>query len=163
MNAERPPRVSVIIPTLNRSARLREALASVRAVIGPDLELEIIVADNGSTDDTESVVHEFGACLVRTLTAGAAAARNAGLRAATGAYVAFLDDDDVWLPGHLRPHIRLLATHPEFAGAVGQVVNTDVTRTTRGNLEKSSSTGTILRSRVVSRTCRLTRSSASRV
>ena len=98
-----PTRVSAIIPTKNRAALLREALTSVRAVEGPDLELEIIVADHGSTDDTESVARAFGARLVREPKPGAAAARNTGMRAATGQYVAFLDDDDLWLADHLRP------------------------------------------------------------
>src|SRR5947209_8097109 len=96
MAKQEPIRVSVIVPTKDRSGLLRQALASVRALEGPDLAIELIVADNGSTDDTAAVAHEFGARLVRTLTPGAAAARNAGLRVATGEYLAFLDDDDVW-------------------------------------------------------------------
>jgi glycosyltransferase involved in cell wall biosynthesis len=115
----------VIVPTKNRRSLLCEALASVRALDGPDLDLELIVADNGSTDDTEAVAGRFGARFIRIHTPGAAAARNAGMRAATGEYLAFLDDDDVWLPGHLRPQIEMLRLRPGLAAAVGQVVNCD--------------------------------------
>ena len=119
------PRVSVIIPTKNRSALLREALASVRALDGPDLELEIIVADNGSSDCTAQVAQDFGARFVQTLAPGAAAVRNAGLRVASGDYLAFLDDDDLWLPGHLRPHLAMLAAQPTYAAVVGQIIAVD--------------------------------------
>ncbi|HZU77391.1 MAG TPA: glycosyltransferase family A protein [Dehalococcoidia bacterium] len=121
--------VSVVIPTRDRSALLREALASVAAVRGPDLEFDIIVADNGASDQTRAIAAEFGARYVHTATPGAAAARNAGLRLVRGEFIAFLDDDDVWLPGHLRPHLRLLTERPEFRAAVGQVVNTNLSLT----------------------------------
>ena len=76
------PVVSVVIPTKNRAELLRSALASVRALEGPDLEFEIIVADNGSTDHTAAVASDAGARLVFAATPGAAAARNAGMRQA---------------------------------------------------------------------------------
>jgi glycosyltransferase involved in cell wall biosynthesis len=120
-----PTKVSVVIPTKNRSALLSQALASVRALEGDDLRLEIIVADNDSTDDTEAVANSWGATIVHATTPGASAARNAGLRAVTGEFIAFLDDDDVWLPGHLRPHIELLRARPNFGGAIGQVLTCD--------------------------------------
>lgn len=120
-----PAKVSVVIPTKNRSHFLREALQSVHALAGPDLELEVIVADDSSTDETAAVVCAARARLVRSVASGAAAARNAGLRAARGDFIAFLDDDDAWLPGHLRPHLRLLAERPELDAVVGQTMNTD--------------------------------------
>ena len=55
-----PYRVSVVIPTRNRSALLAEAVRCVQALDGPDLDLEIIVVDNGSTDDTEQVAKALG-------------------------------------------------------------------------------------------------------
>ena len=133
--AVRRPRartVSVIVPTKNRSAMLREALESIVALRGPDLDLEIIVADNHSTDDTCAVAESLGAFVVEAEHPGAGAARNAGLAAATGDYLAFLDDDDVFLPGHLRPHIHFLEQHPDFDVVIGQVVNADFDLANRG-------------------------------
>src|SRR5215467_16114485 len=123
MKALRPRRVSVIVPTSDRPSTLREALASIRALEGPDLIFEILVADNGNNPATKTVVEEFGAVYLRTACKGASAARNVALRAATGDYLAFLDDDDVWLPSHVRGHLALLDEHPEFEAAVGQVVS----------------------------------------
>ena len=135
MNGTAPARVSVIVPTRNRSALLREALASVRAVEGPDLALEIVVANDGSDDDTARVVAEFGAIIIDVSPPGSPAgrgtpaARNAGLRAASGEFFTFLDDDDLWLPEHIRPHLARFRADPELSVVVGQVVNTDEDRT----------------------------------
>jgi glycosyltransferase involved in cell wall biosynthesis len=119
------PLISVVIPTKDRAGYIRQAHASVAALRGDDMRLEIIVADNGSKDGTFDVAREFGAIVVQMATPGAAAARNAGIRAAKGDYIAFLDDDDVWLPGHLRPHLAMLQARPDFDAVVGQVQLTD--------------------------------------
>lgn len=132
MSAASPANVSVIVPTKNRSTLLRQALASIRSVEAPDLRLEIIVADNGSTDDTFQVAQAFGARLVQTLTPGPSAARNCGVRAATGEYLAFLDDDDLWTTNHIRPQIELLRAQPSFDAAIGQIVLTDTSRNPLG-------------------------------
>ena len=118
-------KVSVIVPTCDRPALLREALASIRALEGPDLSFEILVGDNGFAPETPALAEEFGATYLKASTRGASAARNVGLRAATGEYLAFLDDDDVWLPGNLRPHMALLDSHPALDAVIGQVVYTD--------------------------------------
>lgn len=120
-----PMRVSVVVPTKNRADLLRAALASIRAIEGPDLVFEIIVGDNGSTDDTAAVAAAAGARVVHAATLGAAAARNAALRAATGDFIAFLDDDDVWLAEHIRPQLAFLQMHQAHMAAIGQVVVTD--------------------------------------
>jgi glycosyltransferase involved in cell wall biosynthesis len=117
--------VSAIVPTKNRSRQLRTALASIRAIEGPDLQIELIVVDNGSTDDTEHVAQEFDARFLRAAQPGAAAARNVGLEAATAEFVAFLDDDDAWLPEHVRPQLARLAAEPQLAAVVGQIVLTN--------------------------------------
>ncbi len=117
--------VSVVVPTRDRPTLLAVALASIRALEGPDLRFEILVGDNGGLGETAEVADRFGARLLEAPTPGAAAARNAALRAATGEFIAFLDDDDAWLPGNVRPQLAVLADHPGFDGAVGQVLNAD--------------------------------------
>ncbi len=114
-------RVSVIVPTRNRADQLRNALTSIRATEGPDLSLEIIVGDNGTCAEAAAVAAEFNAIHVRATVQGASAARNAAMARATGDYVAFLDDDDAWLPGHIRPHLAMLDQRPELDGVIAQV------------------------------------------
>jgi glycosyltransferase involved in cell wall biosynthesis len=121
-----PRKVSVIVPTCDRPALLRNALASIRALEGPDLRFEILLGDNGFASETRLIAKEFGAIHFKASIRGAGAARNVGLRAATGEYLAFLDDDDVWLPGNIRPHMALLDSHPELDAVIGQVVYTDM-------------------------------------
>jgi len=118
----------VIVPTRDRPTLLREALASIRALEGPDLCLEIVIGDNGGLPETAEIARAFGARHLHVERRGAGAARNAGLKVATGQYVAFLDDDDLWRPGHLRPQLALLAARPELNAAVGQVMLTDAAR-----------------------------------
>jgi glycosyltransferase involved in cell wall biosynthesis len=115
-------RVSVIIPTRDRTALLPGAIESALRLAGDDLAIEIVVVENGVTGAAEAVAREYGA-VYRRSAPGASAARNAGMHAASGAFLAFLDDDDRFLPGHLRPHLQLLAARPEFAGVVGQAIN----------------------------------------
>jgi hypothetical protein len=94
----------VILPTCNRAQVLRRALHSVLEQTG--VPLEVIVVDDASTDDTPQVLQEFMDprvhCLRLPARQGAAAARNAGIRESRGAWLAFLDSDDEWLPGFLE-------------------------------------------------------------
>jgi glycosyltransferase involved in cell wall biosynthesis len=132
-HSDEPPfRVSVVIPTRNRSRLLAEALQSVRAIAGPDLDLEVLVCDNGSTDDTAEVARSFGARVLQATTPGPSATRNVGIRAATGDFIAFVDDDDLWLPEQLRPQLALLAARPDVGACVGQVLPTDAEGTVLG-------------------------------
>jgi glycosyltransferase involved in cell wall biosynthesis len=89
-----------VIPTSNRSALLARAIESVRGQTYD--KLEIIVVDDASTDDTATVVRSIGDNRIRYMRhpckQGGAAARNTGIRAAAGEYIAFLDDDDQWEP-----------------------------------------------------------------
>lgn len=108
----REPRVSVIVPTHNRARLLGRALASVRAQTLTDWEL--IVVNDASTDDTASLLRGEFACdrlrVIETRRAlGPAHARNLGIEAARGEYVAFLDDDDEWLPRKLELQLATLA------------------------------------------------------
>lgn len=117
--------VSVVVPTRNRPDTLRQALASIRALEADDLTFEILVGDNGADPQTKAVAEEFGAKHFPVSQNGAGAARNAGLAAATGDFIAFLDDDDVWLPEHVRPHLAQLDADPDLEGVLAQVIAVD--------------------------------------
>jgi glycosyltransferase involved in cell wall biosynthesis len=108
--ADSAPDVSVIIPTYNRAALVARCVASLHATGGPNLE--VIVVDDGGSDDTERVVREAGARYVRQANAGPAAARNTGFEASRGRYIAFIDSDDEWLPGIGRL-VRQIASNPD--------------------------------------------------
>ncbi len=101
------PSISVVVPTYNRG---RAVSRTIESVLSQDLraeEVEILIVDDGSTDDTFSVLRElYGAnARVRLFTVpngGVARARNFGLAQARGEFIAFLDHDDLWLPQKLR-------------------------------------------------------------
>jgi glycosyltransferase involved in cell wall biosynthesis len=93
--------ISVVVPVFNRADRLERALASVRTQ--RHAPLETIVIDDGSTDTSGEVAAGAGARVIKHASnRGQAAARNTGIEAATQPWVAFLDSDDEWLPGHLE-------------------------------------------------------------
>ncbi|HSA54798.1 MAG TPA: glycosyltransferase family A protein, partial [Gemmatimonadaceae bacterium] len=107
------PLVSVIIPVHNGNTFLADAIRSVLAQEYPSLE--IIVVDDGSSEDVETALRETGADvrLLRQENAGAAAARNRGIRDASGDVIAFLDVDDLWPAGALASLVDALAGHPD--------------------------------------------------
>ena len=106
--------VSVIIPTFDRSARLKRALYSVLAQSQPPAEVWVV--DDGSGDDTCSVVRtEFPEVqYLYQENQGVSAARNAGLAQATGDWIAFLDSDDEWLPDKLARQVAALAEQSQY-------------------------------------------------
>src|SRR5712664_390476 len=115
-----PTLISCIIPVFNGERYLREALDSILAQT--HRPVEIIVADDGSSDGTAAVVASYGDHVhyLHQPNAGPAAARNLGLSAARGEFVAFLDADDLWHPEKLvhqrarfqaRPELDLCVTH----------------------------------------------------
>lgn len=106
--------ISVIIPAWNRAGELRHAIDSALAQTLPPLE--IIVVDDGSTDETAEVLAQYGDRIrvLRQANQGVAAARNAGIAAARGDLLAFLDSDDVWLPRKLELQAALLEADPEL-------------------------------------------------
>lgn len=109
------PTVSVIIPTYNRAAFLGAAVESVRAQSWPDVE--IVIVDDGSTDDTEAVVSALGAGIryIKQRNAGPAVARNRGIHETQADLIAFLDTDDRWLPEKLALQVDILQRYPSVA------------------------------------------------
>jgi glycosyltransferase involved in cell wall biosynthesis len=105
------PPVSVIIPTYNRGWIIREAIDSVLAQDFTDFEL--IVVDDGSTDNTADILRGFGSDIqvIRQSNAGVSAARNRGIKASAGRWIAFLDSDDLWLPQKLSRQVDFFAAH----------------------------------------------------
>lgn len=114
------PRVSVLIPTRNRAGLLRATIASVLAQTFQDFE--IVIIDDASDDDTPSVIAGLADARIRYFrhaeNLGEAASRNAGLAHADGEYIAFLDDDDTWLPDKLAAQVEILDRSPRRIGAV---------------------------------------------
>lgn len=109
-NSASMPLVSVIVPTRNRALFLQRALKSVLGQTYPNLE--IVVVDDASTDETRDVVAGLNNQAIRYIrhdsSKGGSGARNTGIRAATGKYVAFLDDDDEWEPSKTEEQLRML-------------------------------------------------------
>jgi len=112
--------ISVIIPTYNRSQLLIRAIKSV--VNQTYQNFEIIVINDGSTDDTDEVIKrvldERITYLRHADNKGAATARNTGIRAAKGEYIAFLDSDDEWLPKKLAKQIKILKSTLSKVGVI---------------------------------------------
>ena len=114
------PRVSVLIDSYNYGRFIEEALESVLAQDYPAEQMEVIVVDDGSTDDTAERMKKYGERGVqyfRKENGGQASAFNFGLARARGEIVAFLDADDYWLPGKLKRVVEEFERHPE-AGMV---------------------------------------------
>jgi glycosyltransferase involved in cell wall biosynthesis len=106
--------VTAVIPTRNRAGLLAQSLRSVRAQEG--VELEIVVVDDASSDGTRDFLAEVDDPRLRVVrhesAKGIGGARNAGLEAAGGEWIAFLDDDDLWAPAKLRAQLSALADAP---------------------------------------------------
>jgi alpha-1,6-rhamnosyltransferase len=119
-----PPTVSVVIPCRNQARYLPAAVHSVRAQGYRDIEC--IVVDDGSTDDTSTVAAALGVRLLPQRHAGVSAARNAGLSTARGDLVAFLDADDELLPEAIAAEVAALESRPDAAAVVGQCLSIDV-------------------------------------
>lgn len=110
---------SVVIPTFNREATLRETLRSIEEQVFRDFE--VIVVDDGSTDSTIEIAQSFPfARVIRQHNSGPGVARNTGVNAATGQYIAFLDSDDVWFPWTLSTYANVITQHPNPAFVTGK-------------------------------------------
>lgn len=114
------PTVSVIIPTHNRGSLLRRALHSV--LHQSYQNIEVIIVDDGSTDDTRIIVMSFQDTRVRytrhEIKRGAAAARNTGIKLATSEFIAFQDSDDEWLCEKLEKQMELFVTAGPEVGVI---------------------------------------------
>jgi glycosyltransferase involved in cell wall biosynthesis len=108
--------ISVIIPTFNRAKLLVEAVDSVLAQRDVPEEVEIIVVDDGSTDNTCEVLETLAGkiCCIRQEHSGVSRARNLGISKAGGEWIAFLDSDDLWLPGKLCAQMKFFSYRPEM-------------------------------------------------
>ncbi|MEG3897251.1 MULTISPECIES: glycosyltransferase family 2 protein [unclassified Microcoleus] len=112
-----PEKVSIIMPAFNAQDTIGEAIAS--ALGGTHRNLEILVIDDGSTDDTEKIVTDMAGKDQRIKyyknpkNLGAYKSRNLMIEAATGKFIAFLDSDDTWEPNKLEECLKMLKQHPE--------------------------------------------------
>ena len=107
------PRVSVVIPTYNRADLIGETIASVLNQSYTDFEL--IVVDDGSTDNTREVVSSFNAPITYSYQSnqGISPARNNAIKASNSEYIALLDSDDVWVSNKLEHQVKLLESQPD--------------------------------------------------
>ena len=114
------PKVSVIIPTYNRARLMKRAIRSVLNQMYQDFE--IIIVDDASTDNTKEVVESFNAERIKyirhEINEGEAAARNTGIKSASGKFIASHDSDDEWLPEKLGRQVRTLENSPPKVGVV---------------------------------------------
>ncbi len=124
---------SIIIPTYNREAVLLEAIESVLTQ-NYDV-LEIIVVDDGSTDNTKEAIKKFGSKVKYYYqeNAGPGAARNRGLEMSSGDLISFLDSDDLFLPGKIEKELDCLRKYPNT-----EIIVTDAAKFEEGELKHSS-------------------------
>jgi glycosyltransferase involved in cell wall biosynthesis len=117
-------KVSTIIPAYNAEQTIREAIDSA---LGQEFDghQEVIVVDDGSTDSTAAVLVEYGTEIrvVSRPNGGPAAGRNAGVAASTGDYLAFLDSDDIWMPGKLKAMVAVLERNSRASLAFSEYIN----------------------------------------
>lgn len=113
------PLVSIIIPVFNREKHIQQTLESL--ISDEYHPKEIIVIDDGSNDGSAEIIKRFpGIKYHYQKNQGVAAARNTGIKHATGQYIAFLDSDDIWIPGRLEYSLAYFLDHPGVDYLLGQ-------------------------------------------
>jgi GT2 family glycosyltransferase len=146
------PRFSVIVPAYNSVATLGRALDSILAQTWP--AHEIVVVDDGSSDDTSGVARSYGdrVKLLRQGNEGVSGARNAGVRSVTGDWLAFLDADDWYAPDRLRLHAEWIESDPtlafltgdyEYGDAAGKLLGTSLAQHEAGQMMLEKAAGSI--------------------
>lgn len=133
-------RISVVIPTYNRKILVLEAISSV--LQQEPKNYEVIVVDDGSTDGTigHLKILNLPIKVIRKEKGGTSSARNEGIKNSKGEFIAFLDSDDIWLPGILEAQLQYLEVHPsiplvytdQYIESFGKKL--DITRFTAGNV-----------------------------
>lgn len=120
-------KISVIIPTYNRAQLVCDAINSVLEQDVKGCKLEIIVVDDGSTDETFQMVSTFGEKVkyIYQTNKGVGAARNRGIKEATGEWLAFLDSDDRWLPDKLSLQFKVLECFPKYKAVYSNFYTTE--------------------------------------
>ena len=124
------PLISVIVPVYNSANSLAECIDSLLGQTATDIE--IILVDDGSTDDSSSIFAQYRSLhadkikVVRQPNAGQSAARNTGLRLASGKYIAFCDADDAYAPHALEKLAQQLESNPQCDIAVAGYINADL-------------------------------------
>jgi glycosyltransferase involved in cell wall biosynthesis len=114
MLGKAPPLVTVVIPLYNQEAFIASAVQSALNQNYPSIE--VIIVNDGSQDESLKICQGILDSRIRIITqenTGLSGARNTGIRAARGKYIALLDADDLWLPGKISEHVDLLETYPE--------------------------------------------------
>jgi glycosyltransferase involved in cell wall biosynthesis len=118
------PKVSVVIPAYNAASDLAATIESVLQQTFVDFEL--LIVNDGSTDDTEKLVRQYTARderikLISQHNQGVATARNRGIQESSGDYIAFLDSDDLWMPNKLATHVQHLNSSPALGLSFARV------------------------------------------
>lgn len=126
------PGISVIIPTYNRADCVGEAIESVLSQTCHPLD--VIVVDDGSTNNTSEVIASVGEHVryIRQQNRGVSAARNRGISASRGEWLVFLDSDDIWLPDMLEKHLQAVNTWPRITA---HSVNMEIHRASSGKTD----------------------------
>ena len=126
------PRISVILTAYNSESFLKDALESVfRQTLQPT---QIVLVDDGSTDGTKDIAQSFDRKVLKYIwqpNQGEGAARNRGIRDASGEWIAFLDADDIWLDDKLQRQIEFVRSHPEVGLVSGNKIWWDVEKDSR--------------------------------
>jgi len=143
ISASSAPLVSVVLNTYNRADLVPQSINSVLSQDYPNFE--VIVVDDGSTDNTREVIEEQFGDRVRYIhqeNAGLAAGRNTGIKAARGEYIAFQDDDDLWLPGKLSRQVAALEAKRDCTFVYGVAMEMTPDGCETGNVYGNSMRGT---------------------